>query len=562
MRSRRHTGLVLVDVLLRFGVEHVFGLPGGQTMALYDGILERAPRIRHVLVRDERTAAYAADAYARLTARVGVCDATVGPGAAKLPSGLGEALNSSIPVLALVSDLPLKWRAYEAFGVASQGLDQAALLEPVTKWIARVEAPEELPALVERAFREATTGRPGPVALLLPQDVLDADAPELDELPAGPGTFPGERVAPDAGAVQAAAAALAGAERPFVLAGGGALIAGAGDAVVALAERLGAAVGTTLSGKGVLSEEHPLAAGAVGSMGTTAAAELLREADAIVLLGTKAGSVATFGFTLPTDAQRVVHVDVEPRLGICVRADARLGAERLAGALAPSNNLLLGGWGVRIDDAVGRWRALRDAERASDSVPIAPQRVIGELEPLLANEDVLVADASLASGWAGVYLEQREQGRRMLFPRGLAGLGYAVPAAIGASIARPNARVVALAGDGALSYAVGELATIVQHDLPVTIVVLNNASLGWIRWYRRIAFGRGHESEDLSRVDFAAVARAYGLNAARVERPDDLAEALALDPPALVDVATGVWETPVLPHREALAGSREASYGS
>ncbi len=544
---RRHTGLLLVDLLVAAGVERVFGVPGGQTQALYDGILERRPAIEHVLVRDERTAAYAADAYARVTGRLAACDATVGPGTAKLPSGLGEALNASIPVLALVSDLPRSLHDRRHRGRASQALDQATLLAPVTKWLAEVPEPEALPALLERAILEATTGRPGPVALILPQDVLDADAPEV-EIAAPRAEFPAGRLEPDAGEIAAAAEVLARAERPFLLPGGGALTAGAEAATLRLAERLQAAVGTTLTGKGAVSERHPLAAGVVGSFGTTAARALLEQADAVCLLGAKGGSMTTFGFALPRSDQAVVHVDVEPLLGTCVTADARLGAEALAEALPQADRPE---WTAAIATEVAAWREARDAERARDDEPILPQRVAAALERALGPDDLVCSDASLANGWAAAYVEQAQAGRQLLSPRGLAGLGFGVPAAIGAAEARPGARVFVLVGDGGLAYAVGELATLVERRLPVTIVVLNNSSLGWIRWYRRIAWGRGHEQDDFGAVDFAAVARAFGLNAARVEHPRDLADALALPGPSLVDVVTAVWETPHLGQREA-----------
>jgi acetolactate synthase I/II/III large subunit len=316
MPSDGHGGLLLTDLLLAYGADVVFGVPGGQTMALYDGILQRAPAIRHVLVRDERSGAYAADAFARMTGRVGVCDATVGPGTAKLPSGLGEALNASVPVLAIVSDLPRPWHVHRYRGAASQALDQAALLAPVTKWVGEVAEPEQLPALVEEAFRAATSGRPGPAALIVPQDVLDAAWHGEEPPPPGSraehGRAPTHRPDPAAGELDAAVRVLDAAERPAIVAGGGALASGAGAAVVQLAERVGAAVATTLSGKGAVSETHPLAVGVIGSLGTAAAAEVVGAADVVLLVGTKAGSGATFGWTLPRPDQRIVQVDVEP----------------------------------------------------------------------------------------------------------------------------------------------------------------------------------------------------------------------------------------------------------
>jgi acetolactate synthase I/II/III large subunit len=574
MPSDGHGGLLLTDLLLAYGADVVFGVPGGQTMALYDGILQRAPAIRHVLVRDERSGAYAADAFARMTGRVGVCDATVGPGTAKLPSGLGEALNASVPVLAIVSDLPRPWHVHRYRGAASQALDQAALLAPVTKWVGEVAEPEQLPALVEEAFRAATSGRPGPAALIVPQDVLDAAWHGEEPPPPGSraehGRAPTHRPDPAAGELDAAVRVLDAAERPAIVAGGGALASGAGAAVVQLAERVGAAVATTLSGKGAVSETHPLAVGVVGSLGTAAAAEVVGAADVVLLVGTKAGSGATFGWTLPRPDQRIVQVDVDPlelgrafALAAGLLADARSGVEALVTACTPTERPE---WSRTIEAEVGAWRERRRLEADSDARPIAPQRVALALERQLGDEDVLVCDASLSSGWGGAYVEQRTPGRRILSPRGLAGLGWSVPAAIGVAAARTTGRVVVLTGDGGLSYAIGELATLVQHRVPVTVVVLNNSSLGWIRWYRRITFGRGHEEDDFAPTSYAAVAAAFGLESARVEDPAELDAALGqaheAAGPALVEVVSDTWQTPIASHRRALADATTgALYG-
>ena len=584
-----HAGRLLATLLAEHGVRHVFGVPGGQTLALYDGLLDQAG-LAHVLTRDERSAAYAADGYARVTGQAGVCDATVGPGAAKLPSGLSESLGASVPVVALVSDLPARLAPHRYRGAASQALDQAGLLAPVTKWQATVPTAGVLPALVRQAFRVAVTGRPGPVALFLPQDVLDGPVAGEEPLPGDPrfGRFPPFRPVPDQADLAAAAAVLRAAERPFILAGGGVQLSGAGPALTALAERAGAAVGTTLSGKGAIAEDHPLSVGVTGSMGTTAAAAALGEADVVLLAGCKAGSGATYGWTLPRGDQAVIQLDIDPAelgralpLAAALLGDARAGLNALLTALdlARDSGQARGSeargsdedgtstpgraaWRDRLAGLTAAWRATRDTERASGASPIAPQRVLAGLEAALGPDDVLICDASLASGWGGVYLEQRLPGRRVLCPRGQAGLGYALPAAIG--VATAGHRTVVLTGDGALGYAVGELATVAELGLPVTVVVLNNRSLGWIRWYRRITFGRGWEDDDFADVAFSEIARGFGLHAARVSEPGRLAgalhEALA-GPPALLDVVTDAWQTPITAHREAVASAGPAGYG-
>jgi acetolactate synthase I/II/III large subunit len=581
MPERQHGGALLAALLAEHGVRHMFGVPGGQTLALYDGLLDQAG-LTHVLTRDERSAAYAADGYARVTGQAGVCDATVGPGAAKLPSGLSESLGASVPVVALVSDLPARLAPHRYRGAASQALDQAGLLAPVTKWQATVPTAGVLPALVRQAFRVAVTGRPGPVALFLPQDVLDGpvadDGVAADaDVPGDPrfGRFPPFRPVPDQPDLAAAAAVLRAAERPFILAGGGVQLSGAGPELTALAERAGAAVGSTLSGKGVIAEDHPLSVGVTGTMGTTAAAAALAEADVVLLAGCKAGSGATYGWTLPRPGQAVLQLDIDPAelgrafpLRAALLGDARAGLAALLTAMqeagGPSeasgpNEASVpepdrAAWRARLAGLTAAWRAARDAERASGQQPIAPQRVLAGLEAALGPDDVLICDASLASGWGGVYLEQRRPGRRVICPRGQAGLGYALPAAIG--VATAGHRAVVLTGDGALGYAVGELATVAELGLPVTVVVLNNRSLGWIRWYRRITFGRGWEDDDFADVAFNEIARGFGLHAARVSEPGRLAGALRdalAGPPALLDVVTDAWQTPIIAHREAVS---------
>jgi acetolactate synthase-1/2/3 large subunit len=592
----RHGGALLAGLLAEHGVSHVFGVPGGQTLALYDAILDRAPALTHVLVRDERTAAYAADGYARMTGRVGVCDATVGPGAAKLPSGLGEALGASVPVIALVSDLPTRMAAHRYRSAASQALDQAALLAPVTKWLASVPDAAAMPGLVRQAFREATSGRPGPVALLLPQDMLDAPAEPVTPRAASArfGAFPAFRPDPEPADVAAVAQVLRQAARPFLLAGGGVVHSGAGPAVTALATRLSAAVGTTLTGKGAIAEDHPLSVGVTGTMGTSAAAAALAEADVVLLAGTKASGGATYGWTLPHAGQQVVQLDIDPaelgrafEVAAAMLGDARAGLTALLAELGTSAQAAGVGvtgttglyepdrsaWRARLAALTAGWRTVRDAERASDAVPIAPQRVLAALEEALAPGDCLICDASLASGWGGVYFEQRQLGRQVLFPRGQAGLGYALPAAIGAATAAATvsaggaaaARTVVLTGDGALGYAVGELATVTELGLPIIIVVLNNRSLGWIRWYRRITFGRGFADDDYADVAYADVARGFGMQGVRVTDPAELgaglASALGHGRPALVDVVTETWETPIGAHRSAVAQGATAGYG-
>lgn len=573
--NHAHGGALLTALLIEHGVEYVFGLPGGQTYALYDGIDFR-PEISHVLVRDERTGVYAADGYARASGKVGVCDATVGPGAANLPAGLGEALGASIPIVALVSALPAQLTLHQYRSSASQAMDQVNLLAPVSKWYATVPSLAAMPALVRQAFQQATTGRPGPTVLFLPQDVLDQKLPSemLDLLNPSTersrfGTFPAFRSFPDPEDVSAAAEIFKRAERPIIVAGGGALISGATSEITQFATSQGCAVATSLSGKGTIAEDHALAVGVVGQMGTPSAHAALKAADVVLFVGTKAGSGPTFAWTLPRKDQKIIQIDLDPaEIGRSfanvagIFADAKSGMGALSAAVAPTER---SEWVAEIGKFKSEWNAVRSTERTSAASPILPQRVIGELQDALQPDHLIVCDASLSSGWAGVYYEQILPGKKIFMPRGLAGLGYSVPAAIGVAIANPGKRTVVLTGDGALGYSVGEFATILELELPITVIVLNNASLGWIRWYSHLNFGTSDVGTDFADIDFSAVAQGFGFSAQRVTKVDDLARAIkgALESkkPSLLDIITETWTTPVTGHKVALANKKTTGYG-
>jgi len=537
-------------MLIDYGVPVVFGLAGGQTLPLYDAIRSRAGNIRHVPVRDERNAAYAADGYARISGRVGVCDATVGPGAIKLTSGLAEAFNSSIPLVAVVSDMPSDWLAVRYRGGGNQLVDQMGVLSPLCKWTGRLPAADRLPELVQRAFQMATTGRPGPVAIEIPEDLFRMEAGDTPAVDRRFGAAPSDRSVPEPSALQAAAALLESAELPVLIAGGGVRQSDAGAELAALAEQLALPVATTHSGKGVLDETTPLALGLLGALGgSTVARSTVEGADVILAVGFKFGQNPTFRWSLPRRGQRLIHLDIDPAeigrvfpVEIALVGDARAGLTALraqCGFSKPIEPIA-----ARIAGLRTRWQQELEA-KAGEAKPIKPQQVVALLDELCGPESILVCDASFASGWGGAYFEAR-QDRRAIFPRGMGGLGWALPAAIGAQLARPKSKVVVLAGDGAMTYSLGELATLAREGLNIAVVVLNNSAMGWIKWEQAVYWEGRFQSTDLGEVDFAAVARAMGCSGTNVSEPDDLRQALTLalsaEVPTLVDVRTDAGE--------------------
>jgi acetolactate synthase-1/2/3 large subunit len=563
-----HAGDLLAELLARHGTEVVFGQPGGQTAALYDGIHRRAPRLRHVLVRDERSAGYAADAYARLTGRPGVCDVTVGPGTTKLADGLVESYNASVPVIALVGELPRDWEVLRHKGVGSQGFDQVRFLSAMTKMTWSVPSLEALPGLVRSAYRWATSGRPAPVALVVPHDVLDAewDGAEADAAADERyTTAPAFRPVPPAEDLAAAAELLRLAERPAIVAGGGVHGSGAWAELGRLAARIDALVLTSFSGKGSVAETAPFAGGVLNPLGREEAGWLAERADVLFWCGCKVGQNTSLNWTLPGPEQATIQLDLDAtELGRTFRPTVALNGDARA-ALAALGDLLeerrRPGWLDEVARARSDGQERRDAEAVAAASPLQPARVMRELARRLQPEDVVVSDASFSAGWLAAYVEAREAGRSFLFARGQGGLGYAVPAAIGAAFARPGGRVVTVSGDGGFSYAVGELATHAQHGLRTVNLVLNNGSLGWLKIWEKLFFDGLRQSVDLEAEGvtpgFGAAAAGLGCAGFAVESPDALGDVLdaafAAEGPSVVDVHCDPWATPVHGYRRRLA---------
>ncbi len=541
-----------VRMLQLHGVRHVFGLCGDTSLPLYDALYRLDHGITHILARDERSAAYMADAYARVTGRVGVCEGPSGGGATYILPGVVEANESSIPVLAVTTDIAVGSRGRYVL----TELDQEALFRPLTKWNRVIDQAAKIPETLRAAFRHMTTGRSGAAHIGLPFDVQRAPIDEAD-VHADPtlGVFPARRTAPEPSAIAAAAEAILSAENPLFICGGGPVIAGAEAELQALAELLEVPVATTISGQGCIPENHPLAAGVVGSNGGTPETRaLLDQADLVVFVGCRAGSVTTERWRHPAPGQvRIVHVDVDPAViganyptEVALVGDAKLALAALKDEVArfvdipPDRSRGLG------REAVARaWSekfgAFEELAR-SEEIPIRPERIVATLQELLPAEAVIVADAGTPCPYFSAYYQQRAAGRHFISNRAHGALGYALPAAVGAKIGRPEAPCVAVMGDGSFGFASGELETIARLGLAITMVVIANATFGWIKAGQRSGFEGRYFSVDFSPGQHARIAEAYGIRSWRVEDPADLkpalAQALASDGPALVDVVT------------------------
>jgi len=541
-------GEAIARMILAFGGEVMFGMGGFQLLPFYDAA--RRLGLGHYLINDERAGVFAADAYAKVSGKVGLADATFGPGATNVVTGLMEAYNAGTPMVVLVGD----GHRDHAWKNMTQECRQADVLRPLCKEFIRVECVWRIPELMRRAFAVATSGRPGPVVVDVPEDVSHAEfafAADAFFADAAYQRVPALRCRPDAAALQQAAELLAGARAPLILAGGGVHLSQAAPALTEFARRYAIPVAHTLTGKGAIPCSDPLSAGLFGRYDRIANT-LIEEADLLLVIGCKLGEIATKRYTVPAPGKAIIHLDCvaeefERSMPARVRlwGDAGSGLADLSAALAPQQARLQRQWGWRIDDIAARMAQWRDkvADRLnSEETPIDIARLITEINRALPEDGILVADGGFAAHWGGLLFETKRAGRSFVPDRGSASIGYGVPGAIGAALAAKGRPVFALTGDGGFNMMLGEIETARRLGLEFTVIVVNNAASGYVKALQHLMYGQGaYQSSDLSETDYAAVARAMKCRGLRVERPDELAPVLqeALRPcggPTVIDV--------------------------
>jgi len=529
----------VVEMLRAHGVEIVFGLCGDTSLPLYDAL--RSSSLKHVLTRDERHAAYMADGYARVTGRVGVCEGPSGGGATYILPGLVEANESSIPVLAINTDISVSSRGRYTL----TELDQRALMRPLTKWNAVIDRAADIPRTFRQAFDEMTSGRPGAAHIALPYDVQTApvDAADVWGDPSL-GSYPSRRVAPDPELISLAAKVLRAAKRPLFICGGGVVISRAEQELSELAEKLGAPVATTISGKGSIDERCAQSVGVVGSNGGTPETRaVVDSADVIVFVGCRAGSVTTERWRHPApDQARIIHIDVDPAVpGRNYKVDVPLvgDAKLVLAALIDAVNPKAGDFTAVDERKRAKFEKFEALARADES-PIRPERLVQQVSKLLDADAQLVADPGTPCPYFSAYHVVRGTGRKYFSNRAHGALGYSLAAAIGAHFGRPGVKTVAVMGDGSFGMCAGELETVVRLKLPLTFIVISNAVYGWIKAGQRSGYAQRYFSVDFGVTDHAAVASAFGVKSWRVTQPAELEgtlrQAFAAGEPTLVDI--------------------------
>jgi acetolactate synthase-1/2/3 large subunit len=525
------------------GADVAFGYPGGACLPLYDALPDH-PRMHHVLVRHEQGAAHMADGYARATGRVGVCVATSGPGATNLVTGLACAYMDSVAMVAITGQVSTPLMGRDAF----QETDVMGMVGPITKHSFLVERVEDIEPTIHRAFAVARAGRPGPVVVDIPKDIqLRTAAPQPG--PTGAAMAPSGA---DANELDRAAALLAAAERPVIIAGQGVRLARAHRELRALAERIDAPVVTTLLGIGAISEEHPLAAGMLGMHGSASANRMVNDADVVLGVGLRFDDRVTGKIAAFAPNARIIHADIDPtQLGknvptaVGIVADAGAVLFALAARLEPK--------------ARPEWRARFERERPrprvaeyEQRVELPPRLVIRAIREAASDDAYFVADVGQHQMWAAQHLRFTHPDR-FLTSGGLGAMGYALPAAIGAQMGRPASEVWAIAGDGGAQMTIHELGTAVQESVPVKLAIMNNGYLGMVRQWQQLFHDGRISQTPISSPDYVKLADAYGVLGIRVDRRADLgpslARARAHQGPVVLDIRiereANVW--PIVP---------------
>jgi len=548
----------LVKSLEALGVEVAFGIPGGAILPAYDPLFDST--MRHILVRHEQGAGHAATGYAQATGKVGVCIATSGPGATNLVTPIADAYMDSVPIVAITGQVPSSAIGSDAF----QEADIQGITLPVTKHNYLVQNAEEIPRVLAEAFHLAGTGRPGPVLVDIPKDVLQAQTtftwpPALD--------LPGYRptLHPHGKQIREAARLIAGAQRPVLYVGGGVLKAGACEGLLRLAELTGIPVVTTLMARGAFPDSHPQHLGMPGMHGSVTAVYGLQKADLLVALGARFDDRVTGKLDSFAPGAAIVHADIDPaEIGknraadVPIVGDARYVIEELiaavesgVGGTAPAGTRPYAQWWAQLNDL--RERYPLGWEEPSDGT-LAPQYVLKRLGEIAGPDAIYVAGVGQHQMWASQFISY-EKPNTWLNSGGLGTMGYAVPAAMGAKVGRPDTTVWAIDGDGCFQMTNQELATCALEGIPIKVALINNGNLGMVRQWQTLFYGERYSNTDLGthkhRIpDFVKLAEALGCiglrceNAADVDKVIEAAMAIN-DAPVVIDFVVGkdamVW---------------------
>jgi len=532
---------ILLASLIEEGVDTIFGYPGGTVINIYDDLMDSS--IKHILTRHEQAAVHAADGYARATGKVGVILATSGPGATNTVTGIATAYMDSIPMVIITGQVPTPLIGNDAF----QEADMVGITRPVTKHNYLVKDVRDLATIIKKAFHIASTGRPGPVLIDLPKDIqvceTDFKYPESVEIRGFKPNLVGKTRQ-----IEKAAKMILAAQKPVLYVGGGVTLSNTTEELQKLAETTQMPVTTTLMGLASFPSENPLALGMLGMHGTYFANMAVTNSDLLIAVGARfddrvTGRIASFA----PDAQ-IIHIDVDPtsikknvRVDLPIVGDLRnvlgqindiLGQqkENLAALIGETNE-----WRKEISE----WKEQHPMGYTLSDSEIKPQQVIEKISELTADDAIITTEVGQHQMWAAQFYKFK-QPRTFLTSGGLGTMGYGLPSALGAQVACPDRQVIDIAGDGSFQMNSQELATLVQYNLPVKIVILNNSYLGMVRQWQQLFFDRRYSQTDINfPIDFIKLAEAYGMKGLKATKPseieDVIRQSLEIDGPVLME---------------------------
>jgi acetolactate synthase-1/2/3 large subunit len=537
---------VLCQALEREGVDTIFGYPGGAVIPLYD-VLPEFPAIHHVLVRHEQGAGHAADGYARATGKVGVCLATSGPGATNLVTPIATAMLDSVPLVAITGQVPQPVIGSDAF----QEIDITGITLPITKHNFLVRRVQDIGPTIQKAFHLASTGRPGPVLIDIPKDVLLAQgelgAPVPIDLPGYKPTY-----TPHRRQIRLAAQEIRASRKPLILAGHGILISGATAELTALSHKAQIPVGLTLLGIGGFPQSHPLCLGMVGMHGFAHANRAIHEADLLIGVGMRFDDRVTGRISEFAPHARVVHIDIDPAeigknvaTAVPVVGDARQALALLAEEIDE----------LRHDDwlaEIAEWRRVPPYRLSRPSRTLQPQYVMERMHHLTEGRAIVTTDVGQHQMWAAQFYTC-DIPNQWISSGGLGTMGFGVPSALGAAMGRRDREVWAVVGDGGVQMTLFEFSTLVQERANVKVAIVNNGYLGMVRQWQQLFHDSNYSETFIGQPDFVMLATAYGIPARKVERREEVDEAIrwarSFDGPALIDFVVGQEENvyPMIP---------------
>ena len=534
----------LVKLLNEYEVNYIFGLCGDTSLPFYDALFRLNHSIKHILTRDERSASYMADGYARVTGKVGVCEGPSGGGATYIIPGVVEANESSISLISITSDVPTT--SYGHFPLTE--LDQKALFKPLTKWNCVLQKSKTFAKDIRRAFKESTTGKPGSCHLALPYDIQNQEVSEkeiwVDKKHV---KFPAEAKKPNINKLKKILEEIYKSKNPIIICGGAIKNAFAERELQKFVEKLNIVLATSVTGKGTLSDSHPNNLGVVGSNGGSIfTRETLNNSDLVIFLGCRAGSVTTEKWQYPNKKKKIIHIDVDPSvIDANYKSYISLIAE-IKSTLIEVNKLVKAKdfKGDEIVKEVKKKKFSKFNQLAnSNDTPIKPERIVKELNDQLPKDTYVVVDPGTPCPYFAAYYNFNESGRYFITNRAHGALGYALPASIGVQIGRPKNRVISVMGDGSFGFAVGELETAVRLKLPIIFIVISNSVYGWIKAGQKTKFEKRYFSVDFNRTDHSKIAEAYGVKSWKISNNDDLKDKIneAINfksGPCLLDIIT------------------------